>query len=420
MKRIIIVLTLLLGYLSPTVYGQLTLDSCQQRARANYPLVKRYNLIEKSNEYSLANAGKNYLPQFAVSAKATYQSDVTKMPVSIPGIAIEGVSKDQYGVTLDVTQSIWDGGTTQAQKRIIKAGSDVEKRQLDVEVYKLTDRVNQLYFGILLVDEQLEQNRLLQEDLERNYQRISGYAANGMANQADLDAVRVEQLKAIQQRTHAEATRKAYMEMLGVMTDLPLNQSTQLVKPDVEELSLTAEVKRPELQLFEAQENLFDVQRLKIKSAYMPKLNLFVQGGYGNPGLNMLENKFSAYYLGGVRLSWNFGALYTQKNDVRKLGLNKQDVSAQRETFLYNLAMETRQENTSIGKLKQLMTYDNEIITLRENVRKSAEAKVANGTLTVIELMREINAENLARQEKAAHEIELLLSLSNLKTTMNN
>jgi outer membrane protein TolC len=271
-----------------------------------------------------------------------------------------------------------------------------------------------------LVDEQLEQNRLLQEDLERNYQRISGYAANGMANQADLDAVRVEQLKAIQQRTHAEATRKAYMEMLGVMTDLPLNQSTQLVKPDVEELSLTAEVKRPELQLFEAQENLFDVQRLKIKSAYMPKLNLFVQGGYGNPGLNMLENKFSTYYLGGVRLSWNFGALYTQKNDVRKLGLNKQDVSAQRETFLYNLAMETRQENTAIGKLKQLMTYDNEIITLRENVRKSAEAKVANGTLTVIELMREINAENLARQEKAAHEIELLLSLSNLKTTMNN
>ena len=174
MKRIIIVLTLLLGYLSPTVYGQLTLDSCQQRARANYPLVKRYNLIEKSNEYSLATAGKNYLPQFAVSAKATYQSDVTKMPVSIPGIAIEGVSKDQYGVTLDVTQSIWDGGTTQAQKRIIKAGSDVEKRQLDVEVYKLTDRVNQLYFGILLVDEQLEQNRLLQEDLERNYQLISG------------------------------------------------------------------------------------------------------------------------------------------------------------------------------------------------------------------------------------------------------
>ena len=420
MKRLIIVLSLLLGNLSPSVYGQLTLDSCQQRARANYPLVKRYNLIEKSNEYSMDNAGKNYLPQFTVFAKATYQSDVTKMPVSIPGITIEGVSKDQYGLTFDLTQSIWDGGTTHAQKRIIKAGSDVEKRQLDVEVYKLYDRVNQLYFGILLVDEQLEQNRLLQDDLERNYQRISGYAINGMANQADLDAVRVEQLKAIQQRTHAEATRKAYMEMLGVMIDLPLNQATQLIKPEVDQLTLPIQLNRPELKLFEAQEKLLDTQRLKIRSSYMPKLNLFAQGGYGNPGLNMLENKFSAYYLAGVRLSWNFGALYTQKNDVRKLGLNKQDVSAQRETFVYNIAMETKQDNNSIEKLKQLMTYDNEIITLRENVRKSAEAKVANGTLTVIELMREINAENLAKQEKAAHEIELLLSLSNLKTTMNN
>ena len=152
----------------------------------------------------------------------------------------------------------------------------------------------------------------------------------------------------------------------------------------------------------------------------MPKLNLFVQGGYGNPGLNMLENKFSTYYLGGVRLSWNFGALYTQKNDVRKLGLNKQDVSAQRETFLYNLAMETRQENTAIGKLKQLMTYDNEIITLRENVRKSAEAKVANGTLTVTEMLREVTAEDQAKQTKALHEIQRLQALYDIKYTMNH
>lgn len=419
MKKILIVLCVLLNGCF-VASAQLTVEACQEKAKANYPLIRRYGLIEKTKDYNLSNAGKGYLPQFSMSAKATYQSDVTGLPISVPGVDIQPLSKDQYGVTLDVNQTIWDGGVINSKKEMAKTASEVAVKQLEVTLYTINDRVNQLYFGILLFDGKIQQNQLLQEELSRNFKLISSYIQNGVANQSDLDAVKVEQLKAIQMQTQFTANRKAFIDMLSALIGESINENTVLEKPDANNGLVSGRIERPELSLFDAQYNDLETQKKLVKTGYMPKLGLFATGGYGRPGLNMLEDKFAAYYIGGVRLSWNFGGLYTEKNDRRLIEANQSSLAAEKETFLFNTNLAVTQEQSEVKRNRDLLKYDDEIITLRNNVKKAAEVKVANGILTVTDLMREVNAEDLAKQDKIQHEIELLLSIYNLKYTTNN
>ncbi len=401
-------------------YGQLTIELCHEKAKKNYPLIKRYGLIEKTKDYNLSNAGKGYLPQFSMSAKATYQSDVPHLPISMPGVNIRPLSQDQYGVTLDVNQTIWDGGVISSKKEMAKTTSEVALKQLEVNLYSINDRVNQLYFGILLLDGKIKQNQLLQEELERNFNLISSYIQNGVANQSDLDAIKVEQLKSIQIQTQLMSNRRAYIDMLAALIGEPIDENVIMEKPNTSTQLIRGQIERPELRLFEAQQTDLETQKKLIKTGYMPKLGVFATGGYGRPGLNMLEDKFAAYYIGGVRLSWNFGGLYTEKNDRRIIEASQSSLAAEKETFLFNTNLQVTQEQSEIKKNRDLLKYDDEIITLRNNVKKAAEVKVANGMLTVTDLMREINAEDLAKQDKIQHEVELLLSIYNLKYTTNN
>ena len=423
MKRLMILFILFLSF-GLEVFPQLTIEECQEKARNNYPLIKKYNLIEQSKNYNLSNAQKVYLPQLQVNAKATYQSDVVKIPIQIPGIDIPALHKDQYIATAEANQLLWDGGITQSQKRIIQANSEVETKQLEVELYAIEDRVNQLFFGILMFDAQLEQNQIFSDELERNRTQIVSYIENGIANTVDLDAVKVEQLNVKQLRIQLQATRAAYVDMLAIMIGNALDNSVSLAKPKIPIIASQSlneiKINRPELQLFDAQKKLFDSQKNLIRSGYMPKLGLFLQGGIGRPGLNMLSNAFDPFYIGGVRMTWNFGALYTQKNDLQKIEVNKNLVNTQRDLFLYNIRLTESRENKDIQRIRYLMKDDEEIISLRENIRKAAEAKVANGTMTITDLLREISREDVARQAKAAHEIDLLIAVYSLKNTRGN
>lgn len=421
MKKSLIIITYSL-FFSAMAFAQstLTIEQCQQMAKENYPLIKRYGLIERSKEYNLSNAGKGYLPQFSLSGKASYQSEVTKIPIDIQGIDIKGLSKDQYSATIDVTQTIWDGGVISSKKDITKASSYAEQKQLDVDMYKIVYQVNQMYFGILLLDARLKQNALLQEELQRNFDLISSYITNGIANQSDLDAIKVEQLKTVQNKAQIVSNKKAYLDMLGILIGQKLNENIILPRPNADNLTIASQVKRPELELFDAQLANLETQKKAIKAGYMPKLGLFLTGGYGKPALNMLNNDFSAYYIGGIRLSWNFGSLYTQKNDRKLIETNQDNITTSRETFLFNTSLETSQEQNEINKNKDLLKYDDDIVILRNNVKRATEAKVANGTSTVIDLMRDVNAEDLAKQDRIQHEIELLQAIYNLKYTTNN
>ncbi len=401
-----------------TVSAQLTLEECYRAARENYPLVRQFDLIERTKDFTVENAAKGYFPQLSFSGKASYQSDVTKMPFSIPGVEF-GLDNDQYQLVLELNQTIWDGGVVRNRKEEARAKSEVQKGQLEVNLYALNDRVNQLFFGMLLIDAQLAQNALLQAQLARNHGQVSACMQQGVANQADLDAVAVEQLNARQTESELRVNRKAYAEVLGLLTGRKGIDAERLVKPSVTVEPLE-ENRRPELSLYESQRRQLSVQEKGLTARYMPKLGVFAQGAYGDPGLNMLKGGFEHYYIAGVRLSWNISDLYTRKNDKRLLAASRDDIDVQEAVFRLNNRMETAQHWRTVEKIDTLMKNDDELIRLRTNIRKSAEAKVANGTLTVTEMLREVTAEDQAKQTKALHEIQRLQALYDIKYTMNH
>ena len=405
-------------------FAQLSIEACYEKARANYPLIKQYGLIEKTKEYNLSNAAKGYLPQVTFSAQATYQSDVTEIPIDLDAIGLTGVkipsvSQDQYKMELALSQTLWDGGAIRSERKALRTQAEVDQRDMDVNMYTINERVNQLYFGVLLAEAQLEQNKVLQAELRRNCDQVSSYIKNGIAQQSDLDAIRVDLLKAKQTEAQFEHTKRAYREMLSRLIGEEIGEETRLVKPEAVR-PLTKENNRPELELYQARIRNLRAQDSRITAGMMPKLGLFVTGGYGKPGLDMFEDNFKAYYLAGVRLSWNLGSLYTRKNDRRKIQTGIRSIETQRETFLFNTSLDVVQRNATIDKYIDQLKYDDEIIALRGSVKRASEAKMANGTLSGTDLTRDIHAEQSAIQDKILHEMELLQAIYNLKYVTNN
>lgn len=420
MKKLIIFNLMFLC--SVVAFAQLTIEDCYSKAQANYPLIKQYDLIEKSQGYNLSNASKGYLPQVSFSAKATYQSEVTKLPIDLSQLGIEGVSiptlsKDQYSAKVDLNQVIWDGGAIKSKREDIRTSSEIDRKSLEVDLYSINDRVNQVFFGVLLFDSQIEQNKLYQEELQRNYDKVSSWIQNGVANQADLDAVKVEQLKSIQNESQLFHTRKAYLDILSALIGEELNTGTIFLKPDASYVSIS--VRRPELELYNARIRNLEAQNKIINASLMPQLGVFVTGGYGKPGLDMLKDDFSAYYIAGVNISWNFSNLYSNKNNKRKIQTSIASIQTQQETFLFNTSLDISQRQSEIDKYRDQLKYDDEIIALRNSIKQSSETKIANGTLSGMDLMRDINAEELAKQDKILHEIEMLQAIYNLKYVTN-
>jgi outer membrane protein TolC len=411
--------------------AQYTLDECQTLARENYPLIKRYGLIARSTEYSVANAAKAYLPQVSFAVQATYQSDVAAFPEQMTavyeqlGMEMKGLNKDQYRVALEVNQTVWDGGFTRAQKAISTAEGHVAVQSAETELYTLRERINQLYFGILVLDEQLRQNELLRELLQSNCHAVEACVKNGVALPGDLNAIKVEQLSVSQQRIQIESMAQAYRRMLSVMTGKAIEDTDTFEKPEVMAIAAggVGGNARPELQLFDAQAARFEAQQRAVQASTMPRLGVFVQGYYGNPGLNlfkdMTEDRWSWNYIAGLRLQWNFGAFYTKKGELQKLSLARQQVDNQREVFLFNNSLQQIQQQNVIVKMQRVMADDDEIIKLRNAIRTASEAKFRNGTITVSDLLRDITAENQALLHKSLHELEWLKNICELKHTVN-
>lgn len=393
----------------------LTIEACYTWAEQNYPLVKQRDLIAKSKASSIDNALKGYLPQFTINGQASYQSEVTQFPIAVPGAEAPQLSKDQYKLYAEVNQTIYDGGAIRQQRLTHEVNAQVEEQKLTVELYSLKERINQLYFGILTTDEQLRQNELLQNDLQLGIRKTQAAIDNGTAFKSNADALKAELLKAHQRTTELRATRSAYLDMLGMFINQTLNENTTLAKP--QQLTVSDEITRPELALYDYQNRSIDIQYQQLQVKNNPKLSLFFQGGYGRPALNMLSNNFEAYYIGGARLTWSLGGLYTMKKDKALLDHSRKTIGLQRETFLFNTNLTRRQQHADITRLQELLSSDNEIITLRESVKKASAAQLENGVITSNDYLREVNAEDQARQTRILHEIQWLLAQYNHQTT---
>ncbi len=428
MKRTIIIV-LLSQFLSFTMRAQ-TLEECQQAAERNYPLIRQYDLIEKTTELTLANIQKGWLPQVSASAQATYQSDVVSFPDQMQalyqqvGIDMKGLTKDQYRVGIDVSQTIYDGGLISSQKAIAREQGKVQAAQNEVNIYNVRRRVNEMYFSLLLIDEQIQLNSDLQELLSGNERKLTSMVKGGTAAESDLNNVKAERLNAVQRATELESQKRMLQRMLSIFCGIEVKAlSKPLRGKDVSLLGEKGEMLRPELRLFDAQLRLADTQEKALDAALKPRLGVFAQGYYGYPGLNMFEDmmsrKWSLNGIIGARLTWNIGALYTRKNDKAKLQLQREVTESNRDVFLFNNNLEQIQQNENIARYQQLMAGDEEIITLRSAVRKAAESKLSHGIIDVNDLVREINAENAARVQQSIHEIEMLKEMCDLIFTRN-
>lgn len=412
-----------------------SLEECYAAAQRNYPLVRQYELIEKSKDYTLSNASRAYLPQVTFSAKASWQSDVTKFSLDKEKLAqsqfgsmidpdelagmIPTISKDQYGASIDISQTIWDGGAVKARKDAAASQAEADARSVDASIYGLRARVNELFFGIILMQSNIEQCNLMLSLLETNYGKIESYIENGVAGQADLDAVKIQKLKTGQEVLNLDNTKRAYIRMLGLLTGLDLGEDAELTKPEPI-ISGGAQIQRPELAMYEAQLKALESQNRQITAGLTPKFGLYVSGGYGRPGLNMLDNEFRPYLTAGVRMTWNIGNFYTKRNDLRLIETRKAGVETQRQTFLLNTGMDISGKDSEIRALQEQLEYDDEIIALRKSVLRANEARMAEGTISGSDLIGFMNDELLARQEKAAREVRMLLAMYNLKYVTNN
>ncbi len=430
MKRILL-LTISIVFIHAAIAQTLTLEQCQELARENYPLITQKGLIEQSSEFTVSNAKRNWLPQITLSAQATYQSEVVALPEKFDnlletfGMPFEGLHKDQYKAAVQIEQIIYGGGAVKAQVEVAKAESEVNKQNWEMEMYSLRERVNQLYFGTLLLQEKAKETDLLIDELRRNQQLVDAYIANGVAEKSDADQLQVEMLTARQNKSELSSTLKAYRTMLGIMTGMEISEEIILEKPEMAAVPTSNSYSnRPELKYFEAQERMLDAQKKGINSLITPQLGAFFQGAYANPGLNMFKdmekNQWSPYFVAGIKFQWNISGFYTRGNQLNQLDLTRSQISSQKETFLYNLNLKSTQESIAINRMYEVMKEDDEIIDLRESIRKRTEAGVENGSKTVNDLVRDMNAESLARQNKITHEIELLKNIYDLKYTTNN
>jgi len=406
-----------------------TLEECQRAAEQNYPLIRQYDLIEKTTNLTVANIGKEWLPQVSASAQATYQSDFTEFPDKIEdfystmGLDMKGLKKDQYRVGIDVQQTVYDGGSISNQKKIAREQGRVQTAQTEVNLYQVRKRVNDMYFSLLLLEEQIQLNRDLQELLAGNERKLESMVRGGTAAESDWQSVKAERLNTVQKATELESQKRMLRTMLSTFCGIEVNT---LVKPVIaakEPQQFTKNL-RPELRALDAQIGLLNAQEKALNSALMPKLGIFAQGFYGYPGLNMFEDMMSHDWrlngLVGARISWNIGALYTRKNDKAKIQLQREQTETNREVFLFNNNLEQIQQNESIMRFRKLMADDDEIISLRSAVRIAAESKLSHGIIDVNDLMREIHQENAARLQQSIHEIEMLKEIYDQKFTTNN
>lgn len=398
--------------------GNVTIDECVAMAKMNYPQIRQFDLISEAEKYDLSNAGLNWVPHITISGKASYQSDVVEMPFEIPGYDFDlDLPHDQYSIVGELSQTIWDGGTTSNLKSSIRAGAEVQRKQLEVTLYSIRERVENIYLGILLIDKQISQNKILEKSLLRNRNEVMAMLENGMAYKSDMNIVDVNILNCRQKLSQLLADRSSYIKILSKFTGSDMS-GVSFIEPSDYINTDSLEINRPELSFYDAQVAQNQVKRNELQTRISPKFNFTFQGGAGQPGLNMLKEGFSPYYVAAIKMQWSLGDLYTRSNDIKKIESDKKSIETERETFLFNTSLDMINQVNAIEKARDILEQDKEIIRLREEIRISGEEQYAEGVITMIDLMDMIDNEHDARVAESIHQVQLLMEICKLKNTV--
>lgn len=385
-----------------------TIEQAYQMARDNFPLIKEKDLITQTRDYTVSNLSKGYLPVLSLNGQSTFQSTVTSFPFSVPlpGLKIPELSRDQHRYYAEASQLLYDGGLIKNGQQIAEAEEMVQQQSLKVELYPLYDRVNQLFFGTLLIREQLKQNAFLKKDIQNGIEKARALLLNGVGLKSSVDELNAQLLQADQAAIELQSREAAFLEMLGFFIHTDLHEDSDLVMPPP--VALGNSVSRPELLWYDYQERSLALQRHSLSIQLRPRINVFIQGGYGRPGLNMLSNDFSWYYLTGVRANWNLGSLYTKKTQEHLLDIRKESLDIQKQTFQFNTQLQLKQQHAELLQYQELIQKDEAIMALRRSVKQSAAAQLENGVLSAHDFINQVIAEDQARQNQILHQIEWL------------
>lgn len=423
MRKKLLLLSVL-AVLFPAVRAQ-SLEECRQAAEHNYPIIRQYDLIARTTELTVRNIQKAWFPQISVTAQGSYQNKVTAWPENLQGLfaqmglQLQGLSRDQYKVGIDVRQTLFDGGAIGRRREIARGEGAVQAAQTEVDLYKIGQRVHEMYFALLLLDEQLRLNADANALLRSNEQQLAAMLKSGTASAGDFENVKAERLSAEQQQTELLSQRQTLQRLLSLFCGIPVDSIRRPAVPNLP----SGENKRPELRLFDCRLQLTDAQEKALDAQLLPQLGLFAQGYYGNPGLNLFEDmmkrRWSWNGIAGLKLTWNLSALYTHRNEKSKLRVQRELIENARQQFLFNNRLDETQQSENVRRFRAIAQRDGEIIALRTAVRKAAESKLAHGIIDVNGLLREINKENAAKTQQAIHEIDMLKAMYDLKFSHN-
>ncbi|MFC2110008.1 TolC family protein [Bacteroidota bacterium] len=410
MKRLAAILVLFLTTHPSFAQEKITLEKCYQLVAKNYPLAKQALLMEAQNKLDTDIISNSKLPQVSLNAQATYQSDVVEIP--IPNANIEPLNKDQYRATLTVNQLIYNGGLTTASLNVKLAQLKTKQKQIEVNLYQLKQQVNQLYFSILLSQEAIVLISSKQAKLQAKHKEIKSGIKHGVILPSSDIILEAELLKINQQLQELESNKLSLIETLSSLIAQPLTSTTLFQNPFIE-LNLEEALNRPELDFFQLKKEEIENSKSLISKKNTPKLFGFATGGYGNPGLNMLDNSFQPFYTVGVKLNWSVFDWNTNKIEQKSLAINKKIIDNEVEVFMLNTHIALRKQQKKIEKIKAIITSDKKIVNLRKEVLKTASSQLKNGVITSSAYVTELT--NLYESENTLirHNIELQLAKAN-------
>jgi outer membrane protein TolC len=418
MKKIILILFLFLGTVIQA-QQKLTLEECYKLVDKNYPLAKQTDLLQQKSSYETEALQKAKLPRIDVNAQATYQSAVTQLPISLPNITVNPANKDQYKATLDVNQLIYNGGIIDANSKLNAAQAKTQQQQVAVSLYQLKTKINQLYFSILLLQENEAILKAKQNQLQSKVEEIRVGIKFGAILPSSEKVLLAEKLKIKQQLTEIYSDKKKLLQDLASLTYSTIDENSVLEKT-ITTSDFTTESKRPELKLYDLQSEQIEVSNAILSKTKMPKINAFGQAGYGNPGLNMLDNSFQSFYMVGIRANWNVFDWNQIKKQKQALAISKEIVGSEKETFQLNNKMQLQDFENDINKQNEILKSDTEIIQLRTDVLKSSDAQLKNGVITSSEYLVEFTNLFEAITNQKLHEIQLALANANYQTIKGN
>lgn len=412
---------------SLSLFAEVTIEQCVDKAVANYPIIKKYNLLATSRDIELSDINKGWLPRISVNGQVTGQNIVPSFPVVLSdvlekmGQEVSGMGKIQYKAGVDVSQTIWDGGLSRVRREIVRTEDAVRRATLDVELYKVRQRVENLYFAILLTEEQMSQSRIVHDLLCSNLEKLRSMLRNGTAMQADIDMVEAQALAVRQSIMQAQSASRGYRKALEIFTGESLdNESLALPAAEIPSDTIS---NRPELRLFTRQLEYNEARNRLAAALRLPHIVFFTQAYYGYPGFNyfqsMINRNLSFNIIAGIKVSWNIDSFYTRKNSSSRTALNEAEISADRDMFMFNSHIQTATQTETIRGIRELMNDDSRIVALRASVRKAAESQLDNGIIDITALLTKISEENSAMLTSKYHEILLLQEIYKLKYTLD-